>query len=103
MRGVWVGVGVRVKEPHLSPSLFFPALYLRAAWNRLGFRVRLGRCCVELHHGTVLTQFPHFPHNLDWLSLDPIDRSPFGHLMKFTQRSFPLYVLGLSTAFTDEG
>ena len=25
------------------------------------------------------------------LSLDPIDRSPFGHLMKFTQRSFPLY------------
>ena len=24
------------------------------------------------------------------LSLDPIDRSPFGHLMKFTQRSFPL-------------
>ena len=25
------------------------------------------------------------------LSLDPIDLSPFGHLMKFTQRSFPLY------------
>ena len=34
------------------------------------------------------------------LSLDPIaDRSPFGHLMKFTQRSFLLYSLGLSTAF----
>ena len=25
------------------------------------------------------------------LSLDPIDRSPFRHLMKFTQHSFPLY------------
>ena len=25
------------------------------------------------------------------LSLDPIDRSPLGHLIKFTQRSFPLY------------
>ena len=25
------------------------------------------------------------------ISLDPIDLSPFGHLMKFTQRSFPLY------------
>ena len=24
------------------------------------------------------------------LSLDPIDRGPIGHLMKFTQRSFPL-------------
>ena len=44
--------------------------------------------------------------------LDPIDRSPFGHLMKFTQRSFPLYYLGLGTtfyrlglsaAFTDKG
>ena len=33
------------------------------------------------------------------LSLDPIDRSPFGHVMKFTQRSFPRYVLGLSIAF----
>ena len=43
------------------------------------------------------------------LSLDPIDRSPFGHLMKFTQprvllwlltqRSIPLYQAGLSTAF----
>ena len=33
------------------------------------------------------------------LSLDPIDLSPFGHLMKFRQRSFPLYKLGLSTAF----
>ena len=33
------------------------------------------------------------------LSLDPIDRSPFGHLMKFTQRSLPLYQLGLGTAF----
>ena len=42
--------------------------------------------------------------------LDPIDRSPFGNLMKFTQHSFSLYVLelstalyrlGLSTAFTD--
>ena len=30
-----------------------------------------------------------------WLSLDPIDRSPFGHLMKFTQRSFPLYLLAV--------
>ena len=28
---------------------------------------------------------------LTWLSLDPIDRSLFGHLMKFTQRSVPLY------------
>ena len=25
------------------------------------------------------------------LSLDPIDRSPLGHLIKFTQRSFPPY------------
>ena len=25
------------------------------------------------------------------LSLDPIDLSPFEYLMKFTQRSFPLY------------
>ena len=39
--------------------------------------------------------------SLSWLSLDPIDRSPFGHLMKFTQSSFLRYVLGLSTAFTD--
>ena len=39
-------------------------------------------------------------HQLD-ISLDPIHRSPFGHLMKFTQRSFPRYVFGLSTAFTD--
>ena len=57
-----VGVGVRAKEPPLSTSLFFPALYLRAAlkaWNRLGFRVRLGRCCVELHHRTVFTQFAY--------------------------------------------
>ena len=58
------GVGVRAKKPPLLPSKFFPALYLRAAWNRPGFRVRLGRCCVELYHGTVLTQVPHFPHNL---------------------------------------
>ena len=27
----------------------------------------------------------------EWLSLDPIDRSPFRHLIKFTQRSFLLY------------
>ena len=34
------------------------------------------------------------------LSLDTIDPiSPFGHLVLFTQRSFPLYLLGLSTAF----
>ena len=33
-----------------------------------------------------------------YIALDPIDRSPFGHLMKFTQRSFPLHKLGLSTA-----
>ena len=35
------------------------------------------------------------------LSLDPIDRikNPFGHLMKFTQRNFPRYLLGFSTAF----
>ena len=33
------------------------------------------------------------------LSLDPIDRSPFGHLMKLTQRCFPLFQLGLSSAF----
>ena len=33
------------------------------------------------------------------LSLDPIDRCPFGHLMKFTQRWFPLYLLELSSAF----
>ena len=33
------------------------------------------------------------------LSLDPTDLSPFGHLMKFTQRSFLLYVLWLSIAF----
>ena len=31
--------------------------------------------------------------SLSRLSLDPIDLSPFGHLMKFTQRSFPLYCL----------
>ena len=30
-----------------------------------------------------------------------IDRSPFGHLMKCTQLSSTLYLLGLSTAFTD--
>ena len=40
------------------------------------------------------------------LSLDPIDRGPFGHLMEFTQGSFPnpnLYkaVLTPSTTFTD--
>ena len=29
------------------------------------------------------------------LSLDPIDHSPLGHPMKFTQRSFPFYRLGL--------
>ena len=34
------------------------------------------------------------------LSLDPIDGSPFGHIMKFTQSSFPFYLLGLSSAFT---
>ena len=34
-------------------------------------------------------------------SLDPIDRSPLGHLIKFTNRSFPFYFLGLGTAFTD--
>ena len=33
------------------------------------------------------------------LSLDPIDRCPFGHPMKFTLRCFPLYLLGLSSAF----
>ena len=27
----------------------------------------------------------------EWLSLDPIDRSPFRHLIKFTQRRFLLY------------
>ena len=32
-------------------------------------------------------------------ALDPIGHSPFGHLVLFTQRSFPLYYLGLSTAF----
>ena len=31
------------------------------------------------------------------LSLDPIDRTPFRHLMKFTQRSLIFYFLGLST------
>ena len=31
------------------------------------------------------------------LSLDPIDGSPFGHIMKFTQSSFPFYLLGLNT------
>ena len=35
------------------------------------------------------------------LSLDPIDGSPFGHIMKFTQGSLPFYWLGLSSAFTD--
>ena len=30
-------------------------------------------------------------HLIARLSLDPIDRSPFGHLVKFTQRSFLLY------------
>ena len=56
----------------------------------------------QLQNATVATSFR--------LSLDPIDPSPFGSLMKFTQRSFSLYVLelstalyrlGLSTAFTD--
>ena len=32
------------------------------------------------------------------LSLDPIDHSPLGHPMKFTQRSFPFYRLGLHQA-----
>ena len=36
------------------------------------------------------------------LSLDPIDSSSFGHVMTFTQSSFPLYLLGLSTASTDQ-
>ena len=31
------------------------------------------------------------------LSLDPIDGSPFGHIKKFTQSSFPFYLLGLNT------
>ena len=31
------------------------------------------------------------------LSLDPIDGSPFGHIMKFRQSSFPFYLLGLNT------
>ena len=31
------------------------------------------------------------PLALVWLSLDPIDRSPFVHLMKFTQCSFSFY------------
>ena len=31
------------------------------------------------------------------LSLDPIDGSPFGHIKKFTQISFPFYLLGLNT------
>ena len=48
---------------------------------------------VQLQNATVATRFR--------LSLYPIDRSPFRHLMKFTQRSFSLYVLVLSTAFTD--
>ena len=38
------------------------------------------------------------------LSLDPIDRSPFRRLMKFTQLScFTFYFLGLSAAITDYG
>ena len=38
------------------------------------------------------------------LSLDPIDidSSSFRHVMTFTQSSFPLYLLGLSTASTDQ-
>ena len=31
------------------------------------------------------------------LSLDLLERSPFGHFMKFAQGSFPLYLLELST------
>ena len=34
------------------------------------------------------------------LSLDLIDGSRFGHIMKFTQSSFPFYLLGSSSAFT---
>ena len=48
---------------------------------------------VQLQNAPVATSFR--------LSLDPIDCSPFRHFMKFTQRSFSLYVLVLSTAFTD--
>ena len=48
---------------------------------------------VQLQNAPIATSFR--------LSLDPIDRSLFRHLMKFTQRSFSLYVLVLSTAFTD--
>ena len=33
------------------------------------------------------------------LLLDPTDLSPFRQLMKFTQCSFPIYKLGLSTTF----
>jgi len=48
----------------------------------------------QLQNATVATSFR--------LSLDPIDRSPFRHFMKFTQHSFSLYIsVVLSTAFTD--
>ena len=42
---------------------------------------------------------PGLTQNRKYIALDPIDRSPFGHLMKFTQRSFPLYCLGLNTVW----
>ena len=34
---------------------------------------------------------PGLPKNRKYIALDPIDLSPFGNLMKFTQRSFPLH------------
>ena len=34
---------------------------------------------------------PGLTQNRKYIALDPIDLSPFGHLMKFTQRSFPLH------------
>ena len=34
---------------------------------------------------------PGLAQNRKYIALGPIDLSPFGHLLKFTQRSFPLH------------
>ena len=57
---------------------------------KIKFRVELNTSYAMLLSG--------IPWNIRLL-LDPIDLSPFGHLIKFTQCCFPVYLLGLSTAF----
>ena len=63
----------------LSFLLFFSSLKVPVALRLNAKRRRL----LEIQNFTLVYTVG--------LSLDPMDRSPFGHLMKFTQRGFPVY------------